>query len=113
MWSGPGKQGSPRTLHARLREQGEPVGLTTVYRHLPALAETGQVDVVHTTDGQNLYRRCATDSHHHHLVCRTCGHTIEVEGPEIETWTEHVAAAQGFANITHVVEIYGTCPSCA
>ncbi len=104
---------SAQDLHAQLRQQGHSVGLTTVYRHLQVLAERGEVDVLRRDDGETVYRRCATDSHHHHLVCRRCGHTVEVEGPEIEAWTEQVAAASGFSDVAHTVEIHGLCSTCS
>ncbi|ADP85082.1 Fur family transcriptional regulator [Pseudofrankia inefficax] len=104
---------SAQELHARLRADGQPVGLTTVYRHLQVLADRGEVDVLRLDDGETVYRRCATDTHHHHLVCRICGHTVEVAGREIEHWTEQVAAAEGFTDVAHTVEIYGRCASCA
>ncbi|WP_322762610.1 Fur family transcriptional regulator [Frankia sp. Cr2] len=104
---------SAQDLHAHLRDAGQPVGLTTVYRHLQVLADRGEVDVLRRDDGETLYRRCATDSHHHHLVCRHCGRTVEVEGPEIEAWTDRVATAAGFTDVAHTLEIYGTCTTCA
>ncbi|MBL7493696.1 transcriptional repressor [Frankia sp. AgB1.9] len=104
---------SAQDLHARLRDRGMPVGLTTIYRHLQVLAEHGEVDVVRTDDGETRYRRCANEAHHHHLVCRGCGRTVEVEGPEIERWTARVAAAEGFTDISHTLELFGTCASCA
>jgi Fur family ferric uptake transcriptional regulator len=104
---------SAQELHARLRADGQPVGLTTVYRHLQVLADRGEVDVLRLDDGETVYRRCATDAHHHHLVCRVCGRTVEVAGLEIERWTEQVAAAEGFTDVAHTVEIYGRCASCA
>lgn len=104
---------SAQDLHARLRAQGDSVGLTTVYRHLQVLADRGEVDVLRREDGETLYRRCATDSHHHHLVCRRCGRTVEIAGPEIEVWTTQVAAAEGFVDVTHTVEISGVCGECA
>ncbi|WP_045879716.1 transcriptional repressor [Pseudofrankia sp. DC12] len=100
-------------LHTRLRQQGQPVGLTTVYRHLQVLADAGQIDVVRTPEGENLYRRCSTQDHHHHLVCRTCGRTVEIDTTEIETWTTRVATAEGFTDLDHTLEIYGTCATCA
>jgi Fur family ferric uptake transcriptional regulator len=103
---------SAQELHARLRADGQPVGLTTVYRHLQVLADRGEVDVLRLDDGETVYRRCATGTHHHHLVCRDCGHTVEVAGPEIERWTEQVAAAEGFTDVAHTVEIYGRCAAC-
>jgi Fur family ferric uptake transcriptional regulator len=103
---------SAQDLHARLRADGQAVGLTTVYRHLQVLADRGEVDVLRLDDGETVYRRCATGAHHHHLVCRECGHTVEVAGPEIERWTEQVAAAEGFTDVAHTVEIYGRCTDC-
>ena len=60
---------------------------------------------------RGIYRRCS-DTHHHHLVCRSCGATVEVEGPTVEKWTRSVAAAHGFSDVSHTLEIFGTCGSC-
>ena len=104
---------SAQQLHDRLRHRGDSVGLTTVYRTLQSLAETGQVDVVRTDEGESVYRRCSSGSHHHHLVCRNCGTAVEVEGPAVEAWAGKVAAEHGFIQVEHTVEIFGTCASCA
>ncbi|CAO5192862.1 Zinc uptake regulation protein [Frankia sp. AiPs1] len=104
---------SAQDLHALLRAQGTAVGLTTVYRHLQVLVDRGEVDMIRRDDGETVYRRCATEAHHHHLVCRECGRTVEIAGPEIEQWTATVAAAEGFVDVAHTVEIYGTCATCA
>lgn len=100
-------------LHELLREQGQSVGLTTVYRTLQTLVDAGEVDVVRSDDGESMYRRCVGSDHHHHLVCRSCGTTVEVEGPDVEKWAAHVAATNGFTDVSHVVEIFGTCSACA
>lgn len=104
---------SAQDLHADLRTRGEAVGLTTVYNQLRALAEAGMVDTLRTEDGETLYRRCGSAHHHHHLVCRVCGATVEVEGPEVERWAERVAGRHGFVDISHTLEIVGTCAACA
>lgn len=104
---------SAQDLHARLRQAGHPVGLATVYRALQALAEDGDVDVLRTDDGEAVYRRCSTGAHHHHLVCRDCGRTVEVEGPTVEAWADTVSAKHGFRDVTHTLEIFGTCAGCA
>ena len=103
---------SAQTLHAQLRDSGDPIGLATVYRALQAMAEAGTVDVLRTDDGEAVYRCCSTH-HHHHLVCRACGRTVEVEGPAVERWTERVAGEHGFTDVTHTLEIYGTCSECS
>ena len=103
---------SAQAVHARLRDAGESVGLATVYRALQSMADAGSVDVLRTDDGEAVYRCCSTH-HHHHLVCRSCGRTVEVEGPTVERWTERVAGEHGFSDVTHTLEIYGTCSDCA
>ena len=99
---------SAQDLHARMREAGDTVGLATVYRTLTSLAASGEVDVLRTGDGEAVYRMCST-GHHHHLVCRQCGRTVEIEGPTVERWTERVAAEHGFTDVSHTLEIFGTC----
>jgi Fur family ferric uptake transcriptional regulator len=103
---------SAQDLHAMLRQRGEGIGLTTVYRTLQALSEAGEVDVLRTDDGESVYRRCST-GHHHHLVCRSCGRTVEVEGPTVERWADRVATENGFVDVSHTLEVFGTCDACA
>ncbi|QLQ15997.1 MAG: transcriptional repressor [Micropruina sp.] len=98
-------------LHDALRHQGATVGLATVYRTLQALADAGEVDVLRTPDGQAAYRSCSS-GHHHHLVCRRCGRTVEVAAPEIEAWARRMAAEHGFSEIGHEVELSGVCADC-
>src|SRR5215467_6811495 len=71
---------SAQEIHAELRRRGDHVGLTTVYRHLQVLSERGAVDTIRDESGETLYRQCQTSTHHHHLTCRACGHSVEVEG---------------------------------
>lgn len=103
---------SAQDLHALLRERGDSVGLATVYRALQALVDDGQVDVLRGDDGEASYRRCST-GHHHHLVCRSCGRTVEVADPPVERWAARVAAEHGFADVQHQLEVFGTCSACA
>jgi Fur family ferric uptake transcriptional regulator len=104
---------SAQDLHGELRGRGDNVGLTTVYRHLTAMAETGAVDALHTSEGEVVYRLCASEAHHHHVVCRSCGASVEVEGPEVEAWAAKVAAQAGYTNVSHTLEVFGTCADCA
>ena len=99
-------------IHHELRGRGSAVGLATVYRTLQALADTGEVDVLRTPDGQSAYRACSK-GHHHHLVCRECGRTVEIDAPQVEAWAAAIAAAHGFADIDHELELFGRCALCA
>jgi Fur family ferric uptake transcriptional regulator len=102
---------SAQDIHTLLTERGETVGLATVYRTLQLLAEAEIVDVVRSDAGESLYRQCST-GHHHHLVCRACGRTIEIEGPAVERWADAEAAKHGFNDVSHVLEVFGTCGDC-
>ena len=101
---------SAQEIHAELRRQGETVGLTTVYRHLQVLSEQGAIDTIRDPSGESLYRQCDSTGHHHHLTCRECGRSVEVEGRVVEQWAERVAAEAGFTAVDHTVELFGLCP---
>ncbi len=102
---------SAQEVHDLLKQSGERVGLTTVYRSLQMLADEGEVDVLRAGDGEIAYRRCSR-GHHHHLVCRLCGRAVEVEGPTVERWALKMAADHNFADVSHTLEIFGTCSDC-
>jgi Fur family ferric uptake transcriptional regulator len=103
---------SAQQVHDLLKERGERIGLTTVYRALQLLASTGAVDVLRTPDGEVSYRRCSS-GHHHHLVCRGCGRTVEFDLPTVERSADRVARDNGFIEVSHTLEIFGTCSACA
>jgi Fur family ferric uptake transcriptional regulator len=102
---------SAQELHDELRTRGENIGLTTVYRTLQSMSAAGLLDTLRNDTGESVYRRCSTD-HHHHLVCRGCGCTVEVGDREVETWAARVAAEHGFRDVGHTIEIFGTCSGC-
>ncbi|MBU6279314.1 MAG: transcriptional repressor [Actinomycetales bacterium] len=97
-----------------LRNRGQRIGLTTVYRTLQALVASGDVDMLVGADGEARYRGCGQAlGHHHHLVCRQCGRTVEIAATEVEQWASSVAVAHGFTSVDHTVELVGTCRNCA
>lgn len=102
---------SAQELHDELRRAGEGIGLTTVYRTLQSMAAAGLVDNLRTDSGETVYRRCSAH-HHHHLVCRTCGTTVEVSGGDVEAWAADIAHAHGFSDVSHTIEIFGLCGDC-
>lgn len=100
-------------IHDLMAAAGDRVGLATIYRTLGALAEVGAVDVLRREDGEAVYRQCVAETHHHHLVCRSCGAAVEIAGPAVEAWAHAVAAEHGYADISHSFELFGTCPECS
>jgi Fur family transcriptional regulator, ferric uptake regulator len=104
---------SAQDIYDILRTEGSKVGLTTVYRTLQMLVDAGEVDVLRPAEGEAVYRRCASEGHHHHLICRSCGSSVEIEGDEVEAWASAVGTRHGFTSVTHVVEVFGICKACA
>jgi Fur family ferric uptake transcriptional regulator len=102
---------SAQEVYSNLRKQGKTTGLATVYRALQKAVSEKNVDVLRKEDGEALYRLCTT-GHHHHLLCTSCGKTIEIEGSAVEKWANTVAKNHGFRAVTHVVELSGLCAKC-
>ncbi len=103
---------SAQQLHASLREGGSSIGLATVYRALADLAVEGEADSLQQ-EGESLYRACTPGTHHHHLICRRCGLTVEIKADAVEQWANSVAAEHGFTSPNHVVDVFGYCASCS
>ena len=104
---------SAQSLHASLQASGSRIGLATVYRALNELAQSGDADTLQSASGETLFRGCAATSHHHHLVCRSCGVAVEVHSDVVEDWARSAAREHGFVDVGHVLDIYGLCGTCA
>ncbi|WP_105034722.1 Fur family transcriptional regulator [Cryobacterium aureum] len=103
---------SAQALHSALHATGSPIGLATVYRALADLAVEGDADSLQSPEGESLYRACSTNLHHHHLICRNCGLTVEIEADAVERWAKDVAGQNGFTQAAHVVDVFGLCATC-
>ncbi|MFF7754156.1 Fur family transcriptional regulator [Streptomyces sp. NPDC007971] len=101
-----------QALHAQLAADGTPVGLSTVYRTLTALAGAGRADLVRDTGGERLFRYRPGPDHRHYLICTECGLSHPVDSGPIEDWADTIAQHSGFANVRHTVELSGVCPDC-
>ena len=100
---------SAQQIHEQMRSDGETVGLATVYRNLQALSRSGRLDVLVAGDGESLYRQCEDTGHHHHLVCRECGRTVEFFAPKLEASMTAIAQEHGFTEVDHTLEVFGLC----
>lgn len=102
---------STKEIYQMLHRNGESIGLTTVYRALQSLIDDQVIDQLRRDDGEAIYRLCG-EKHHHHLVCKSCGETVEIEGSAIEKWSKAVALEHGFREVGHTAEIFGLCKKC-
>ena len=103
---------SAQELHQKISQSGKKLGLTTVYRALPEMVEQGMADSLSISDGEMRYRIC-TPEHHHHLICRLCGKTVEFDMPGFEELALQVAKANGFTELSHEIELFGVCKDCS
>lgn len=103
---------SAQRLHEVLRAGGSKIGLATVYRSLATLAQAGEADYLQSPEGENLFRSCELREHHHHLICRNCGTTRELEAQVVEEWVARVGAELGFSDIDHAFDLFGLCADC-
>lgn len=102
---------SAQEVHQLITGKGDRIGLTTIYRALQSLQEENLVDVLRREDGEAIYRLCG-EAHHHHLVCKKCGRTVEIYGGAIEKWADAVADEYSFREVEHSADLFGTCSQC-
>ena len=102
---------SAQELHQKITVSGKKLGLTTVYRALTEMVEQSLADSLSLSDGETRYRIC-TPEHHHHLICRSCGKTVEFDLPGFEELALAVAKENSFTDLSHEIELFGVCQSC-
>ena len=74
------------------------------------MADSGQADTVRM-NGQQMFRLCGDERHHHHLVCVACGRTVQIDPPS-ETWLRSIAEEHGFTVESHTLDVFGLCAQC-
>lgn len=94
-----------------LVEQGEEIGLATVYRVLAQLDEVGAISR-QMFDGTKSVYELNNGVHHDHLVCLQCGRVREFDDSLIETRQLEIAASNGFRLAQHNLTLYGYCTDC-
>ena len=89
--------------------------LATVYRSMHLLESMGLVKRFDFGDGTARYELtvCEEAGHHHHLICTRCGAVVELGDCFPHEWEERMAREHGFLQVTHKLEFFGICPSCA
>ena len=102
---------SAEDVYKHLLEDGEEVGLATVYRVLTQFESAGLVARHHFEGGHSVFE--LNQGHHHdHIVCVKCGKIEEFVDETIEQRQKDIAAKAGFEITDHCLYIYGVCGSC-
>jgi Fur family ferric uptake transcriptional regulator len=101
---------SAEEVYDRLREQGEKVGLATVYRVLTQFEAAGLVTRHAFETGQSSASHAVFEldrgEHHDHMVCVESGRVIEFCDPEIERRQRAIAEQHGFEIMGHSLVLY-------
>ncbi len=103
---------SAEDVYKALLNNGDDIGLATVYRVLTQFEEAGLVCRRHFETGQSVFEINSGD-HHDHLVCIRCSRVVEFADPLIEERQGAIAAGHGFRIENHSLVIYGVCAQCA
>lgn len=101
-------------LTEELHQQGQHVGLTTVYRQLDKLAQQGLVHKI-VTDESTHYQYC--DCHETHrdcflLKCEKCGSMRHLDCSHLSELYKHLLSEHGFAINPRRTLFYGLCEQC-
>ncbi|MDD3517943.1 MAG: ferric iron uptake transcriptional regulator [Chromatiales bacterium] len=100
-------------IYRQLLDQGEEIGLATVYRVLTQFEAAGLVSRHHFEGGQAVFE-LERGRHHDHIVCIQCGKVEEFVDSTIEERQKVIADRLGFDIKDHSLIIYGECrnPKC-
>jgi len=98
-------------IYERGRRKDSRLSLSTVYRTLSALKETGAVRELHL-EGEQHHYELDKKKEHSHLVCLGCGRVIEVDSAAFERAAAAVCEDHGFRVTTAQVELTGYCARC-
>ena len=102
---------SAEDVYKLLLQNGQEIGLATVYRVLTQFEQAGLV-VRHNFEGGHSVFELSSDKHHDHIVCVRCGRVEEFADDEIEQLQKKVADKLGFELTDHNLNMYGLCPEC-
>ena len=100
---------SAEDVYKLLLENGEEIGLATVYRVLTQFEDAGLVARHHFEGGHSVFE-LSPDQHHDHIVCVKCGKVEEFNDVEIERRQKMIAESLGFELTDHDLNMYGLCP---
>ena len=104
---------STEELYEKVKVKDSSIGQATVYRTMKLLCESELAKEVHFGDGLARYELDNDKhDHHDHLICSSCGTTIEVLDELIEQRQNALAQQHGFVLTSHRMYLYGICPNC-
>ena len=92
-------------IYRHLLDQGDEIGLATVYRVLTQFEAAGLV-LKHNFEGGHAVYELDRGEHHDHMVDVETGKVIEFHNDEIEELQRRIAAEQGYEIQDHALVLY-------
>ncbi|TXH62312.1 MAG: ferric iron uptake transcriptional regulator [Thiothrix sp.] len=97
---------SAEDIYKTLLNNGDDIGLATVYRVLTQFEAAGLVTRHHFESGQAVFE-LSSDEHHDHMVCIRTGRVVEFCDEVIEQRQKDIAREHGFEITGHSLILYG------
>lgn len=102
---------SPQELYQRLLKKQKKIGLTSIYRSLVLFESLNMVFKI--INGSSVkYKLCELQDHHHHIICKSCGHVGVLNFCDLSSWAKRVMESTGFQVTDHQLNFYGFCNAC-
>jgi Fur family ferric uptake transcriptional regulator len=102
---------SPQEIYHGLLREKRKIGLTSIYRSLDLFETLGIVFRI-VLGAQVKYQLCEMEGHHHHIVCKTCGHVVELRFCDMPKWSKKVMQSTGYQVTDHQLSFLGFCRTC-
>ena len=103
---------STQELFDIVRKKHKDIGYATVARTLKLLTKCELCREVNFGDGLTKYEHNYDHEHHDHLVCTVCGKFVEIYSKRLEKIQDDMVAKHGYLQLSHRLQILGTCPKC-
>jgi Fur family ferric uptake transcriptional regulator len=87
------------------------VGRATIFRTLEVLESLGSLERLDLPSGDHAYVVCQR-SHHHHVVCSSCGRSTEIDDTGLRAVVDRIASRTGYQVVDHRLELFGLCALC-
>ena len=101
---------SPTEIYEKARRDAPSLTEPTVYRTLEFLEKHG-LAICSRVDNRKLVYEI-TGRNHHHLVCQSCGASLEVRPEVLEPMLRRLEISSGYRCIDSHVTLFGICPKC-
>jgi len=92
-------------IYRQLLDQGDEIGLATVYRVLTQFESAGLV-LKHNFEGGHAVYELDRGEHHDHMVDIETGKVIEFQSVDIEALQSRIAAEHGYEIADHALVLY-------